>query len=265
MRPSPRALPRVPIASALSIASVLSFTFAAAAQGVSPDPALMGPAPATEDEAVQPAPPAVEPVPLDVPAEHDDEYEGYHKGFFFRLALGLGWGWLEGKGTLPAAKGLRMVEDFSHDSPLFNFALSLGGGFLGLALHLDVLYERLFLRSDDPIEMGVTLMGVGGGLSYYFSDYDFFATAQVRLTGMMTFMPQVVCEDYYADKFEWYRGPGFSLTLGKEWYDEADDRGEEDEGGIGLGLQGNYARLTHDNGVVFNYFSLLLVLTVSHF
>jgi len=265
MRPIHRALHRASPASALAFASVLSFTLAAAAQGVSPDPALMDPAAATDGEVVPPAPPAPDAAPIEAPAEHVDEYEGHHRGFFFRLALGLGWGWLDGKGTLPAAKGLRVAEDFSHDSPLFNFALSLGGGFLGLALHLDVLYERLFLRSDDPIEMGVTMMGVGGGLSYYFSDYDFFATAQVRLTGMMTFMPQVVCEDYYPDKFEWYRGPGFSLTLGKEWYDDADDRGEEDEGGIGLGLQGNYARLTHDNGVVFNYFSLLLVLTVSHF
>ena len=71
-------------------------------------------------------------------------------------------------------------------------------------------------------------------------------------------MPGVICESYFSDRYEWYRGPGFSITLGKEWFGG-------DESGFGLGIQGNYAYLTHSIGDGFHYGSLLLLLTVTRF
>ncbi len=53
------------------------------------------------------------------------------------------------------------------------------------------------------------------------------------------------------------RGPGVSLTLGKEWFGD-------DDSGVGVGIQGNYAYLM-GHGLTFNYFSLMFVLTVSSF
>ena len=189
----------------------------------------------------------------------EEQEEDDHEGFFFRFALGLGWGWLRGDGTLPPAKGIRAIEDPEHDSPVFNMALSLGGGFLDLALHVGVVYERMILRDDSPTEMGFTLMGIGGGLTYYFTDFDFYATAQIRLMGLMMYMKDVVCDSYCADKYEWYRGPGIALTLGKEWFEEEKDRG------VGLGIQFNWAHLTHDDDATISYTSLLLLLTVTKF
>ncbi|HUT77344.1 MAG TPA: hypothetical protein VM285_06645 [Polyangia bacterium] len=246
---------------------------------------LAGAAAAQEPEASPPAlqapvvvetsspPPTPEPgAPLQSPAVGDDrdpggevaepqdeeQEEEDHAGFFFRFRLGLGWAWMLGQGTLRPAKGLRLIEDPEHDSPAFNLALDLGGGFLDLGLHVGVLYERMILRADEPEEMGFSLFGLGGGLTYYFTDNDFFATAEVRLIGMLIYFPGVICSDYYPDRFESYRGPSVSLTLGKEWFGD-------DDGGIGLGLQGNYARLEKDGGGSFDYASVMLVLLATHF
>lgn len=188
-------------------------------------------------------------------AEEDEKEE--HEGFLFRMTLGLGYSRLDGAGTMDPLRGLRRIDDPEHESPGFNFALDFGGGFKGFGLHLGVLLERMILRDRTPTKMGVTLFGVGGGLSYYFTSYDFYATAQARLIGMMAYLPETVCDNYFVDKYEWYRGPGFSLTLGKEWFGD-------DDSGVGLGLQGNYAYLW-GHGVKYNYLSILLVLTVTRF
>jgi hypothetical protein len=213
----------------------------------------------SEDAAAPPSEPEPAAAEQEEQEEEDEEEEDeYHKGFFFRFSLGLGWAWLSGEGTMPPAKGLPAGIDPRHNSPAFNFTLDLGGGFLDLGLHLGVLYERMIVRGGEPNELGVTLMGIGGGATYYFTDNDFFVTAQVRLVGLLLYMPAVICDRYFSDKFEWYRGPGFSVTLGKEWFGD-------DEGGIGLGLQGNYAYLMHSGGFAFHYGSLLLVLTLTRF
>lgn len=249
----------------LPLATLLvGFLFAPAdvmGQGIAPDPSLKAQAGSIEEETVEPVEPDPPGDPDDIDQENggEDEDGAEHRGFFFRFALGLGWGWIGGEGTLPPSKGVVAVEDPAHNAPLFNLALSLGGGVFGFALHVGGVYEKMLLRADDPTEMGFTLMGVGGGLTYYFTDYDFFATAQVRFMGLMIFMKDVICDDYFADKFEWYRGPGVALTLGKEWFKEEKDKG------VGLGLQFNFARLSHDNGVTIDYMSLLLMLTISKF
>lgn len=182
----------------------------------------------------------------------------YHHGFFFRMNLGLGWSWIFGRGTLGPAKGLRRIDDPEHHSPALSLALSLGGGLRDFALHLGVLVERMVLRARDPVEMGFTLLGIGGGLTYYFTEHDFFATARARLVGLMLYQPGVLCDDFFEDKYQWYGGPGVSLTLGKEWFGD-------DDGGVGLGIQGSWARLEKESGTRFDYASLLLLLTVSHF
>jgi len=241
-----------------TILILLLFPTVVSGQGVAPDPTLMSSPPPPQD-------PVEDPVDLDNPDEdfeEDLEEEGDeedHEGFFFRFTLGLGWGWVNGDGTMPPSKGIELISDPSHHSPVFNSAMSLGAGFLNFAVHLGVLYERMIVRADDPTSMGYTLWGIGGGLTYYFTDHDFFVTAQMRYMAMLLFMKGVICTDYNEDKYEWYKGPGIAATLGKEWYKEGKD------GGVGIGLQFNYARLKHDGGFSFDYMSVLLLLTLTHF
>ncbi len=238
---------------ALTVFTLLAFPAVVFGQGVAPDPTLMSSPPPSQDPIEDPA----EPDYLDEDLE--EEEEEYHEGFFFRFALGLGWGWIQGDGTMPPSKGIELISDPSHNSPVFNLAMSLGGGFFNFALHLGVVMERMIVRADDPTSMGFTLWGIGGGLTYYFTDHDFFVTAQMRYMALLLFMKGVICEDYNEDKYEWYKGPGISATLGKEWFKEGKD------GGVGLGLQFNYARLNHDGGFSFDYMSILLLLTLTKF
>ena len=223
-------------------------------QGVAPDPTLISSEPPSQD-------PVEEPELFDDTGEDleevDDEED--HEGFFFRFTLGLGWGWVQGDGTMPPCKGIERINDPSHHSPVLNSAMSLGAGFFNFAVHLGVVYERMLMRADDPTSMGFTLWGIGGGLTYYFTDHDFFVTAQMRYMALLLFIPGVICEDYNEDKYKWYKGPGIAATLGKEWFKEGKD------GGVGIGLQFNYARLNHDRGFSFDYMSVLLLLTLTKF
>jgi hypothetical protein len=224
---------------------------------------LLGGASVRAQEAAAPAAAttgAVAPAPAakDGTEEKKDDEKEEHKGFLFRLTLGLGWAFLYGDGTLEPSVGMRRIEDPRHDAPAFNVALDLGGGFKGLGLHVGGVIERMILRADDPTEMGFTLFGVGGGLSYYFTKYDFYATAQVRFYGLMVYVPGVLCDAALSEKYQWYRGPGVSAGLGKEWF------GKNDKG-LGLGLQVNYARLTNDDWAKFDYVSVMLALTYTHF
>ncbi len=236
-----------------TIFALLLFPAVVFGQGVAPDPTLIS-SPPPEDPVEDPAEPDYP--DEDVEEENDEED---HEGFFFRFALGLGWGWVEGDGTMPPSKGIERISDPSHHSPVFNLAMSLGAGFLNFAVHLGVVMERMIVRADDPTSIGFTLWGIGGGLTYYFTDHDFFVTAQMRYMALLLFMPGVICEDYNEDKYEWYKGPGIAATLGKEWFKEGKD------GGVGIGLQFNYARLNHDGGFSFDYMSVLLLLTLTHF
>jgi hypothetical protein len=237
-----------------TIFTLLLFPTVVFGQGVAPDPTLISSEPPSQD-------------PVEDPEVFDDtgedlgevDYEEDHEGLFFRFALGIGWGWVQGDGTMPPSKGIERINDPSHHSPVFNMALSLGAGFYDLAVHLGVVMERMIVRADDPASMGFTLWGIGGGLTYYFTDHDFFVTARMRYMAMLLFMPGVICDDYNEDKYEWYKGPGFAVTLGKEWFKEGKD------GGVGLGLQFNYARLNHDGAFSFDYMSILLLLTLTKF
>jgi hypothetical protein len=253
---------RIAATVVLLLAALPGVAAAQAAATPGPDPAppavVETTTPPLAGEAV-PDGPAI--TPEEDPAEDEGEEEqedDHHEGFFFRFRLGLGWAWMLGRGALRPAKGLRLIEDPEHDSPALGLALDLGGGFLDLGLHLGVLWERLILRADEPEELGFSLFGLGGGLTYYFTDNDLFATVDVRLIGLLLYLPGVMCEDYYADRFESYRGPGVSLTLGKEWFGD-------DDGGIGLGIQGSYARLAKGGGGRFDYASVMLVLSLTHF
>ena len=191
------------------------------------------------------------------PKDQQQEKED-HKGFLLRLTLGLGWAFLYGDGTLAPSVGMRRIESPQHDSPAFNVSLDVGGGFKNLGLHVGGVVERMILRADDPTEMGFTLFGVGGGLSYYFTRFDFYATAQVRLVGMLVYVPGVLCDAALGEKYQWYRGPGVTFGLGKEWF------GDDDKG-LGLGVQINYARLVRDDWAKFDYVSVMLALTFTHF
>ena len=188
--------------------------------------------------------------------EDEEKDEEDHRGFYSKISIGLGHGWVIGDGKMNPLPGLKRIEDPFHHSPVFNLAADWGGGFKNLALHLGIFFERMIFRASEPEEIGFTLPGISGGASYYFV-HDFFVTAHVRLMGLMLFLPGVVCDSYFADKYEWLGGPGFGVTLGKEWFGG-------NERGVGLGIQGNYAYL-YSSEISFNYFSALVLLTISRF
>ena len=181
-----------------------------------------------------------------------------HKGFLFRFTLGLGWAWLNGDGALEPAIGLRRVDDPHHTSPAFNVSMDFGGGFKNLGIHVGGVYERMILREDEPTEMGFTVLGVGGGLSYYFTEHDFYATAQIRFVGLLLYLPGVLCDAKIGEKYQSYQGPGLTVGLGKEWF------GENDKG-LGLGLQLNYAKLKNEPWAELDYVSLMLALSFTKF
>jgi hypothetical protein len=240
--------------SAVCVAALAVLLVAPAARA---EDAIAAPEPAAEAGAPVPteAAPATPATTEAAPAATEKED---HKGFLFRFTLGLGWAWLFGHGALSPAIGLRAVEDPSHDSPALNLSMDFGGGFKNIGLHVGGVIERMILRADEPTEMGFTLFGVGGGLSYYFTDYDFYATAQIRFVGMLVYLPGVLCDVKLGEKYQSYEGPGVTFGLGKEWF------GDDDKG-LGLGLQGNYAKLRRDGGAEFDYVSVMLALTFTHF
>jgi hypothetical protein len=185
--------------------------------------------------------------------EHED-----HKGFLFRFTIGLGCAWIFGDGTLSPAIGARRVDEPRHTSPALNLSMDFGGGFKNLGIHVGGVFERMILRADHPTEMGFTLFGVGGGLSYYFTKYDFYATAQVRFMGLLVYLPCVLCDVKIGEKYQSYQGPGVTVGVGKEWF------GDNDKG-FGIGLQFNYAKLKNDPWAEFDYVSIMLALTFTKF
>ena len=213
--------------------------------------------PQAEAGTTQPEPQAGTTQPEPQAGAEEDEDED-HQGFLFRFSIGLGWAWIFGDGTLEPAIGVRRIDEPSHTSPAFNVAMDLGGGFKDLGFHLGGVLERMILRADEPTEMGFTLFGVGVGLSYYFTDYDFYATAQARFVGLRLYLPNVLCGVKLGEKWQSYQGPGVTVGLGKEWF------GDDDKG-LGLGLQFNYAKLKNDDWVEWDYVSLMLALTFTKF
>ncbi|MBN2340638.1 MAG: hypothetical protein JXX29_06370 [Deltaproteobacteria bacterium] len=196
--------------------------------------------------------------------ENEDEADRpNHRGFYFRFTPGLGISKVWGRGTLDPVPGLERIDDPDHRSVVGSLALDLGGGIVkNLALHVGTFFEKPFLRDAEHEQMAFNLFGLSAGLSWYFTEHDLFLTGQLRLVKMLVKFPTVICTEYFADTFDWYSGPGMSFTFGKEWYEDV-----EDDGAIGLGVQGNFYRMHGgvDDHFKFNYLSLLLVLTFTHF
>jgi len=183
-----------------------------------------------------------------------------HRGFFARVTPGVGWSWIRARGVMDPLPGLLRNEDPGHNTVALGVAGDLGGGIIrNLALHGGVLFEKMILRDRYPNLMTFNLFGFGLGLTYYFTPAELYLTGHIRFVAMLSSFPDVVCDRYWIDTFEWYRGPGFTLQFGKEWFHDADD-----ESAAGLGLQVNYNRLYGDD-VIFNYVSVLLVVTVTKF
>ena len=214
--------------------------------------------PDPQTEAVAPAEETSPPAPATDQSGEDEKEHEDHKGFLFRFTIGLGYAWIFGDGTLAPSIGLRRVEEPSHESPAFNVSMDFGGGFKDFGIHVGGVWERMILRADEPVEMGFTLFGVGGGLSYYFTKYDFYATAQARFVGLILYLPGVLCSAERGEKHQSYQGPGVTVGIGKEWF------GDNDKG-LGLGLQLNYAKLKNDPWTELDYVSLMLALTFTKF
>jgi hypothetical protein len=193
----------------------------------------------------------------------EDETQPNHRGFYFRFTPGLGLGTAWARGTMDPLPGIERIDDPRHSTLTGTIGLDLGAGIVrNLALHVGTFFEKMILRKKEPTRMAFSIFGVDAGLTWYFTELELYLTGQFRWVGMLVKYPEVSRTEYFEDTFDWYKGPGFSVTFGKEWYDDAND-----QHGTGIGLQTNYYR-THggiDDHQAFNHFSLLLVLTSTRF
>ncbi len=219
-----------------------------------PEPAAAEPAPYAE-----PAPPDDEPQrePAFRRQEEEEEEEG-HSGMFTRLSIGLGYGLYGGSGQADPVPGVEVIEDPSGGGLALNLQLDWGLGIIeNLALHVGPLFEVWLVADHDPSIDGLYLFGLGGGISYYFMPFDLYLTGQIRWVGTLFYLPDAPCEFLGTGKLYGWDGIGFSLQVGKEWFP-----GHRD-GGLGIGLQINYAYLDEAPGL--NYFSIMLVPTLTRF
>lgn len=217
-------------------------------------------------------------------ARDEDEGEDAlpHRGLFARFTAGVGIGNVRGK--LGPEPGFKPIDHLSHTAPVLGLAGQLGGGFENYALAGELLYETMITRVVEPSHVSFNLFGAGLTASAYFRN-DWFVTAHLRYLLMVLWKAQIPC---FWDRGDATAGPGIGLTFGKEWYGRRyrrdryvrgqDGRGadsryreyreheqeyEEDESGIGLALQGNYASLSGNPQL--DYLSVLVLLTLTHF
>src|SRR5690606_1937853 len=108
--------------------------------------------------------------------------------------------------------------------------------------------------------VGFQMFGIGVAAAYYMGD-DYFVGAQLRYLGMILWREGLPC---FWDRAASASGPGVGLTIGKEWYDDAEHNGgRRDKGGMGISLQGNYAAFEGDAD--FDYLSVLVQLSMTRF
>lgn len=233
---------------------------AAPAAAAPPAPALQPapaqPQPAAPPAAVQPAPapttaPPGQGYPGAPPPPKREEEERNHEGGFGRFDIGLGYGWV-GEGDLKPEPGFKPIDDLSFSGPVLGASVQLGAGGSDFALAVELMYERMLTRLAKPSNVSFQLYGLGIGAAYYFDD-DWHIGAQLRYVGLLLWRRQIAC---FWDQGDWTWGPGVGATLGKEWFGD-------DDSGIGLALQGNYAALTGDPDL--RYASLLVELTLTGF
>ncbi|MBN2715377.1 MAG: hypothetical protein JXX14_05950 [Deltaproteobacteria bacterium] len=220
-----------------------------------------------------PAPLVAAPAPPPVPqnntvepttsTETSTETQPNHRGLFLRFAPGLGLGVAWARGTMDPRPGLEAITNPRHTTLTGTIGLDIGAGLSRrLALHVGTFYEKMIFRMKDPTNVVFSILGVGAGLTWYFTDLELYLTGQFRWVGMLLKFPEVSCSDYFDDTFEWYKGPGMSLTFGREWFESPTD-----DNATGIGIQANYYRMHGgiDKAYAFNHFSLLAVLTFTHF
>jgi hypothetical protein len=219
-------------------------------------PTFFGQAEADPAPAEQ-APPAGEDRGDETARERDEE-EHDHTGMFSRLSIGIGYGLYGGSGQADPVPGVEVIEDPSGGGLALNLSLDWGLGIIeNLALHIGPLFEFWLADSHDSAIDGLYLFGLGGGVSYYFMPFDLYLTGQIRWIGLLFYLPDAPCEFLGTGKLSGYDGIGLSLSVGKEWFPN------QDEGGIGIGLQLNWAYLDEAPGI--NYFSIMLVPTLTRF
>ncbi|MBN2192212.1 MAG: hypothetical protein JW751_05305 [Polyangiaceae bacterium] len=168
------------------------------------------------------------------------------------LRLTLSGGIANVRGDLDPKPGFKPIYDLDHTAPVLGMAGMLGGGGRNLALAAELSYEHILRRAQDSSVAGFQLFGLGFAGSYYF-DHDWFLTAHLRWVSMIVFMPDIPC---FWDRIDGTGGPGLGVTTGKEWFGE-------DNGAVGLALQGNCAKLNGKPDLT--YLSGLALLTFTHF
>lgn len=188
--------------------------------------------------------------------EQQEEDEDHH-GFFTRLTVGAGLGHV--RGSLPPEPGFKPIDDLSHTAPVVGAAVQLGGGAGDLALAGELYYERMLRRVLDPSRVSFGLIGLGIAASYYL-DNDWFLTGHLRWVLMTLYKAEIPC---WADRLDATGGPGVGLTVGKEWFDRKNNEDDDPDNGLGVALQGNYAKLYGNPEL--RYMSGLVLLSFTHF
>lgn len=188
----------------------------------------------------------------------DDDVEP-HAGLFAHLDLGLGYGAILG-GSLAPEPGFRPIDDLSFAGPVLGTSLQVGGGAENIAVAVELLYEVMLTEKEEPSNVGFQMFGIGLAGTYY-TDEDYLIGAQLRHLGMLLWREDIPC---FWDRGASASGPGVGVTLGKEWFGR---RGRTDgrrgKGGLGIALQGNYAKF--DGDASFDYMSVLLQLSMTAF
>jgi len=192
------------------------------------------------------------------PEREREEEDRDHEGFLSRLTIGIGYGLYGGSGPADPIPGVELIEDPAGSGLALNLSLDWGLGIIdNLAIHVGPLFEFWLADSHDTSIDGLYLFGLGGGVSYYFMPFDIYLTGQIRWVGTLFYLPDGPCEFLGTGKLYGWDGIGLSLQVGKEWFPDDSD------GGVGIGLQLNYAYLDEEPGI--NYFSIMLVPTITRF
>ncbi len=177
-----------------------------------------------------------------------------HKGVFFRLTLGAGFGWYYADGRAPPKPGLRGLDEPEHMSLLIGGLISLGGYIVeNWGLHFDMGYQGMPFKKTDPTSQEYGTFSAGLGLTHYFMPYNLYLTGSVRWSRvLLRRRDAVVC--WFREQFNTYDGIGGFATFGKEWRPRRT--------GFGLGLELSYVR-TFSELQDFNVIGAMLVATLT--
>jgi hypothetical protein len=154
-----------------------------------------------------------------------------HEGFYLRLALGVGAGGLAGDNHIRGRHDPREIHKIDLSSGGFGTSIAIGGAIVeNLILDADLFHATIFNPSvqvdgrgagdanklnPDLGDIGVgedfELIGLGGGVTYYFMPINLYLAGSVGLG-------QVAFVDSRGNRAGSDVGLGVNFMVGKEWW-----------------------------------------------